>query len=352
MTDTAAKDHWERVYASKQPAETSWFQRDATHSLALFPELSLTPSTRFIDVGGGESRLVDALLERDLQAITVLDISGAALDRARTRLGVHAAHVQWIEADITDAPLPAAAFDVWHDRAVFHFLTDPAQRAQYAAQAARALAPGGFLLLGTFAADGPAKCSGLDVQRYTPDELAAVFAPAFTLCRGLSDVHTTPWGAEQRFSFVLLQRRHDIGEGDRVTFTIGRLADDQRDAAVALWDACGLRRPWGDPHAELARALAVDHATVLAATRAGELVATVMVGEDGQMGWVYYVAVSPTQRGVGIGRTMLHAAEDWLCARGVPSLQFMVHESNTSAIAFYDAIGYTRSDVCVMFKPL
>lgn len=205
--DNDRREHWERVYTEKQPLETSWFQRDATRSFALFPELRLTPSTRVIDVGGGESALVDALLERGLGEITVLDISAAALARSRARLGDRAANVRWMTADITTTQFAEGAYDVWHDRAVFHFLTSAVDRLAYVTRASRAIAPEGALLIGTFAMEGPERCSGLAVARYAAEDLAAAFAPDFVVDRAVSDVHQTPWGAEQRFTFALLRRR-------------------------------------------------------------------------------------------------------------------------------------------------
>ena len=201
------KAHWEQVYASKRPDEVSWFQPTPTRSLALIEELGLPRSTRVIDVGGGDSTLVDALLERGFDRVTVLDLSGAALARAQLRLGERAAFATWIEGDVTRVQLEEGAFDLWHDRAVFHFLTDAGDRARYAALAARALAPGGTAIIATFAPDGPQRCSGLDVARYDAEGIAAALGEEFTLVRGLRDVHRTPSGKEQRFTFAVLRRR-------------------------------------------------------------------------------------------------------------------------------------------------
>lgn len=205
------KLHWEHVYESKRPDEVSWFQPQPVRSLELLEAAGVSSGAAVIDVGGGDSTLVDALLSRGFGDLTVLDVSGAALERARLRLGDRAAGVTWIEADVTHAELPTAAYDVWHDRAVFHFLTDPVERARYVALAARAVRPGGTLIVATFAPDGPTRCSGLEVARYDADGLAREFAEGFVLATGLADVHRTPAGGEQRFTYASLRRR--IGAG-------------------------------------------------------------------------------------------------------------------------------------------
>ena len=203
--------HWEQVYLSKRPDEVSWFQPRPARSLELIDAAGVSAGAAVIDVGGGDSTLVDALLSRGVGDVTVLDVSAAALERARLRLGDRAAEVTWIEADVTSAELPAAAYDVWHDRAVFHFLTDPAERSRYVALAARAVRPGGTLIVATFAPDGPARCSGLEVARYDADGLAREFAEGFALTSKLADVHRTPAGVEQRFTYVSLRRRTEAG---------------------------------------------------------------------------------------------------------------------------------------------
>ena len=201
------KAHWDGVYTTTPSAEVSWYQAEPTLSLALLREVGVGPTSDVIDVGGGDSRLVDAVLAEELGRMTVLDLSGAALARARARLGARAGEVTWLEADVTRAALPASAFDVWHDRAVFHFLTAPEDRARYAAAAARAVRPAGTVILATFAPDGPTRCSGLEVARYTPEGLARELGDAFSLVRGFGDVHHTPAGREQRFSAAVLRRR-------------------------------------------------------------------------------------------------------------------------------------------------
>ena len=201
------KAHWDGVYTTKPSTDVSWYQAEPTLSLALLREAGAGPTTTILDVGSGDSRLVDAALAEGLGRMTVLDLSGAALARARARLGTQADEVTWLEADVTQVELPARAFDIWHDRAVFHFLTAPEDRARYAAVAAAALRPGGTALLATFAPDGPTRCSGLEVARYTPEGLAAELGDAFALVRGFGDLHHTPAGREQRFSVAVLRRR-------------------------------------------------------------------------------------------------------------------------------------------------
>ena len=200
------KTHWEQVWTTKASTEVSWYEAEPVLSRALLREIGMGPSSSVLDVGGGDSRLVDALLADEIGRITVLDLSGAALTRARTRLGARADTVTWIEADVTTVVLPPQSVDIWHDRAVFHFLTASEDRARYATVAASAVRPGGSLVIATFAADGPQRCSGLEVARYTPEGIAEALGDAFRLVRGLGDVHRTPTGGEQRFSVAVLQR--------------------------------------------------------------------------------------------------------------------------------------------------
>ena len=201
------KRHWEDVYDVKRSDEVSWYQPRPERSLELLAAAGAVPESAVLDVGGGDSTFVDALVERGFTDVTVLDLSATALARARARLGARAAGVRWIEADVTHADLPSAAYDFWHDRALFHFLTDADDRARYASTAADAVRPGGTLVIATFAADGPTRCSGLDVVRYDAAGLARQFADAFYLVRDLGDVHRTPSGAEQRFTYAMLRRR-------------------------------------------------------------------------------------------------------------------------------------------------
>ena len=200
------KEHWESVYAVKQSTEVSWYQARPTRALELLRGIGAGPHTSVIDIGGGDSTFVDAVLAEQLGRVTVLDISAGALDRARTRLGERAKDVTWIEADVTEVVLPPAAFDVWHDRAVFHFLVEPREQARYLAAATASVRRGGHLIMATFAPEGPTRCSGLDVMRYGPDDLARRFADGFRLREGFAEEHVTPSGVRQRFTVALLQR--------------------------------------------------------------------------------------------------------------------------------------------------
>jgi ubiquinone/menaquinone biosynthesis C-methylase UbiE len=195
------KSHWERVYTTKATDAVSWYQPHATLSMELIQRVARGRQVRVIDVGGGASTLVDDLLDRALGDVTVLDISSAALDAASKRLGPRAQKVQWLEGDITTAALSNAYYDIWHDRAVFHFLTRPEDRAAYVAQVRRAVKPGGHVIVATFAPDGPEQCSGLPVVRYAPDALHAEFGGAFELLEHLSEDHHTPSGAIQHFVY-------------------------------------------------------------------------------------------------------------------------------------------------------
>ncbi|WP_407176559.1 class I SAM-dependent methyltransferase [Bradyrhizobium sp. STM 3562] len=203
MTDRMS--HWENVYTSKAEDEVSWFQENPAISLRLIGDANATRDSRIIDVGGGASRLADALLEQGFRAITVLDISAAALETAKMRLGERSAEVDWIVADITQWT-PSQIYDVWHDRAAFHFLTEPADRAAYANALRSATAPGSQVIIGTFALDGPERCSGLPVQRYDSSSLAQTLGPAFELADSSTEAHRTPWGAIQRFQFSRFRR--------------------------------------------------------------------------------------------------------------------------------------------------
>jgi SAM-dependent methyltransferase len=196
--------HWENVYQSKGDAELSWFQAQPGVSLALFDSIRPRPG-RVIDVGGGQSALAGELLARGVDEITVLDISERAIERGRARLGERADRVRWIIADVLEAR-DLRTFDLWHDRAVFHFLTDATDRRRYFEVASRAVAPGGHAIVATFALTGPEKCSGLPVCRYDAVGLAAEFAPAFRPVGSSSETHTTPWGKRQDFTYALLER--------------------------------------------------------------------------------------------------------------------------------------------------
>ncbi len=192
--------HWQNVYTTKAETDVSWYQDDPATSLRLIHDANATPASRIIDIGGGASRLVDALLAAGFRAVTVLDISAAALEVARARIGERAAEVDWIAADVTTWT-PQRQYDIWHDRAAFHFLTEERDRRAYIENLRRAVMPGGQIVIGTFALDGPEKCSGLPVQRYDGASLAGTLGPAFELLDSCSEAHHTPWGAVQQFQF-------------------------------------------------------------------------------------------------------------------------------------------------------
>jgi len=196
-----SKEHWDAVYRTKPADGVSWFRPHLERSLAFLEAAKVGLDARVIDVGGGASTLVDDLLERGYTHVTVLDLSQAALDAARARLGERAARVQWLCADVTDARLPEAAYDFWHDRAVFHFLRDPAARARYVDAVRRTLKPGGHIVVATFGPHGPEKCSGLEVMRFSAEALHDEFGSDFAREADATEMHTTPWGTEQEFVY-------------------------------------------------------------------------------------------------------------------------------------------------------
>jgi SAM-dependent methyltransferase len=195
------KPHWEQVYATKAATGVSWYAPHLDRSLQLIERAAADRGARIIDVGGGASTLVDDLVGHGYQAVTVLDLSEEALGVARARLGARAAGVTWMAADATTAELPEAYYDVWHDRAVFHFLVDPEARRRYVANVRRSVRPGGHVIVATFGPEGPERCSGLDVVRYDADALHGEFGAAFQKIDSVREIHTTPWGAEQEFVY-------------------------------------------------------------------------------------------------------------------------------------------------------
>jgi len=201
------KEHWEAIYESKPEDQLSWTQAHPSPSLEWILEALPDRSSRVIDVGGGLSNLVDHLLDAGYRRPAVLDISGAALRAAAKRLGDRASFAEWIEADITTFH-PHSPFSLWHDRAVFHFLTSRADREKYLASVRRSLAGGGFLLMATFSPAGPAQCSGLDVMRFDEAALSRELGEAYSLLRAERRVHRTPWGATQEFQHCLFQLRN------------------------------------------------------------------------------------------------------------------------------------------------
>jgi 2-polyprenyl-3-methyl-5-hydroxy-6-metoxy-1,4-benzoquinol methylase len=205
MSDVSRKTHWERVYTTKGEREVSWFQENPVPSLELIGLAGLPTDAAVIDIGGGASRLVDALAERKIGKITVLDLSAVALDAARERLGEKGADVKWVVADVTTWE-PSQTYDLWHDRAAFHFLTDASDRSAYVGNLKKAVRPGGHVIIGTFALDGPERCSGLPIMRYDAGVLGAILGIEFDLMDSRRHDHTTPWGAVQRFQFSTFRR--------------------------------------------------------------------------------------------------------------------------------------------------
>jgi len=198
------QQHWESIYKTKSVTEVSWFEATPQVSLELIHSVA-TLRSRIIDVGGGASRLVDCLLQEHFESVTVLDLSSAALDLVKHRLGELADRVEWIVADVTQVE-SLGHFDVWHDRAVFHFLTEAADRRRYVDLLRRSLSPGGHLIIGTFGPDGPLKCSNLEICRYDAASLKQELGPGFQLVREFPYTHITPSGKDQKFTFCLFRR--------------------------------------------------------------------------------------------------------------------------------------------------
>jgi SAM-dependent methyltransferase len=202
------RQHWEDVYLRKQPTEVSWYRTHLDVSIRFIDGAGLARDAAIIDVGGGASTLVDDLLARGYTDVTVLDVAPQALDAARARLGpAAAANVRWLAADVTQADLSPSRYALWHDRAVFHFLRDEAERRRYRDLLRRALQPGGHVVMGTFGPEGPERCSGLEVARYDAGRLHAELGPDFELVGDATEVHQTPWGAPQQFVYAHLRFR-------------------------------------------------------------------------------------------------------------------------------------------------
>lgn len=197
--------HWDGVYSKKESTEVSWYQQHPERSLELIKATGVDPSASIIDIGGGASTLVDFLLDAGYQNLSVLDIAHGAIEQAKFRLGQLADKVEWLEQDITRF-IAEESFDVWHDRAVFHFLTDADDRLSYVEAMSNALKPGGHAIVATFNLDGPEKCSGLDVVRYSPETMSAIFGEGFQLVETKSEKHETPGGASQSFVYCRFVR--------------------------------------------------------------------------------------------------------------------------------------------------
>jgi len=199
--NTDVRRHWDQVYTTKTPEAVSWYQPHLARSLELIARAAPDLSAAIIDVGGGESTLVDDLLAKGYRDLTVLDISPTAIDVSKKRLGALAKNVTWLAADITESVLPGRHYDVWHDRAVFHFLTNASQRASYVRQVKHAMKRGGHVIVATFGPEGPTQCSGLDVVRYDADALHGEFGPQFRLEEHATEIHRTPSGTTQQFLY-------------------------------------------------------------------------------------------------------------------------------------------------------
>ena len=205
MRDVGRKAHWENVYTTKSEKEVSWFQENPAPSLELIALAGLSADATIIDIGGGASRFVDALVEQKIGRITVLDLSAAALDAAKKRLGDRGAAVEWVIADATTWE-PSQAYDLWYDRATFHFLTNASDRSAYVRNLQKAVRSGGHVIMGTFALEGPERCSGLSVMRYDAGMLGAILGTDFRLIDSRRHDHATPWGVVQRFQFSTFRR--------------------------------------------------------------------------------------------------------------------------------------------------
>jgi len=199
------KSHWEGVYAKKTPVEVSWYQLEPAVSLELIVSTGIGHAGKVIDVGGGASVLVDKLLGQGFQDLTVLDVSSKALEYAKERLGSRAEAVKWMEADATEFESPEK-YDLWHDRAVFHFLTSEDDRKKYVQNMNKALNPGGHVIIAAFSIDGPLKCSGLNVERYSPEKMKNELGDFFELVKSINEGHMTPGGKEQKFTYCCFRK--------------------------------------------------------------------------------------------------------------------------------------------------
>jgi len=201
-----SKSHWENIYKTKDTTQVSWFQQHPELSVRFIEHTRVDKTAQIIDVGGGASTLVDDLLANGYENVTVLDISAAALQVAQQRLGSLASNVTWLEADVTQANLPPQFYDLWHDRAVFHFLTNSKDRANYVETVLGSVKPGGHVIVATFGLKGPLRCSGLEVVRYSSDTLHDEFGNDFELVDTTEEVHQTPFGTEQEFVYCYCRK--------------------------------------------------------------------------------------------------------------------------------------------------
>lgn len=202
------KEHWENVYQTKGLNEVSWFREHLDTSMRLISNTGVGKDASIIDVGGGNSTLVDDLLDSGFVDVSVLDISANAIDGSKERLGAKANGVDWFVADVTSAELPVEKFDVWHDRAVFHFLTAEDDRRKYVELVMRSLKPNGHIIVASFSLNGPQKCSGLDVMRYSPETMHNEFGRPFQLVDSLAETHNTPFGTTQEFVYCYCRKSY------------------------------------------------------------------------------------------------------------------------------------------------
>ena len=200
------KDHWEKVYTKKSPSEVSWYQTHPGISLELIASRGIDHSAKIIDVGAGASVLVDKLLEAGYTDISVLDISSKAIDHAKERMESRAEQTVWIITDITEFE-PSRQYDLWHDRAVFHFLTEKIDRQKYVEVLKKALKPQGHLILSAFSLEGPPKCSGLNVERYDVEKMKQELGDEFEFIKSVNESHVTPWQAKQEFIYGYFKRK-------------------------------------------------------------------------------------------------------------------------------------------------
>lgn len=206
MTDFDKKKHWENIYDSKQLNEVSWYQTTPATSLDFIKENTVSLDDKIIDIGGGDSFLVDHLLDLEYSDITVIDISAKAIERAKSRLGSNATKIKWIVADISNFT-PTEQYNLWHDRAVFHFLTNENEIENYKKSAAKGLTKNGALIIGTFSEDGPLKCSGIDIKQYSEQSLTACFSEYFNKIKAVNYNHLTPFNTTQNFVFCSFKRK-------------------------------------------------------------------------------------------------------------------------------------------------
>ena len=199
------KTHWQNIYRERTPSEVSWYQKKPQLSLDLIHDAGVNEDDAIIDIGGGASVLVDHLVEQGFRHLAVLDISATALNQTKQRLGPAAEQIEWFETDVTSFQAPHQ-YDIWHDRAVFHFLTDASDRKQYVKTLKQSLKPGGNLILAAFAIGGPTKCSGLDIVQYDTEKLIAELGSGFTLVEETSETHITPSKQEQQFAYFRFVR--------------------------------------------------------------------------------------------------------------------------------------------------